>query len=1023
MAAGKSGRSYWRSLEELSDTAEFRDAVEREFPPQASEMLESSRRGFLKVMGASVALAGLASCRRWEAEQILPYARRTPGRNDGVPVHYTTAYEIGGVAQGLLAVSFDGRPIKIEGNPQHPLNKGATDQFAQATVLQVYDPDRSRGAIDRTGSSPITKSWDEFFTVARAALGAPGAYVLSEATSSPSVSVVRSQLQQAYPNLKWVEYEAVSSDARREGARIAFGAPYRAVYELGKAKTIVAIDTDLFCNGNPLTIKYSRDFANGRRIENEKSSSMNRLWVVESSYTNTGAQADHRRGATVTQIENFVTELAVALGVPGVAASKSGIDTAFVEALAGELKANRGASAIVAGHHLSVAVQAIVLAINAHLGAIGTTLTLYPDADGQRPHHFDAIKNLVADMDAGKVETLLILGGNPAYTAPADLDFAGKLAKVKNKIHFGMYEDETALLCNWHASQTHYLEAWGDARTFDGTVSIVQPLIEPLFDGKSAIELLSALAGKNQSGYDIVRATMGVTAITEWKWKKALYDGFIDGTAAKPVVPQINLANLKLPAPVQEKPAGAYEIVLRVDSKVLDGRFANLGWMQELPDPITRVTWDNVAAMSLVTAEKLHVGNGDLVKIDAGGKSLEIVAWIVPGIPENVISISLGYGRTAAGNVGNGVGFNSYALRTSANPWVISANVAATGKKYDIAAVQHHHLIDEVGRKAVQFRVPELVREGTLEEFKKDPSLGRKKIVSLSIFNEQDPKLNPEAAQQHKWGMAIDLTTCTGCSACVVACQSENNIPIVGKEQVLHGREMHWIRIDRYFRETPEEPVSINQPVLCMHCEMAPCEEVCPVGATTHSKEGINMMTYNRCIGTRYCSNNCPYKVRRFNFFDFNNGTHKDHYTPNLLREEIGELRKMQKNPQVTVRSRGVMEKCTYCVQRIENKRIEAWNEGRRPIKDGELQTACQQVCPTQAIVFGDLNDPASRVRKLHEQASTYGLLDAELNTKPRTQYRTKIRNPAGALDAKLYAGENGGHESHGATGHTEHGH
>ncbi len=1005
-AAGKTGRTYWRSLEELADTAEFREAVEREFPPQASELLDSSRRGFLKVMGASVALAGLASCRRWPQEQVLPYARRQPGRSEGVPVHYTTAFEIGGMAQGILATSYDGRPIKIEGNPQHPLNKGTTDQFAQATVLQVYDPDRSRGVMMRSGSEFVSKSWEDFSQYAKTIVAGDGAgvYVLSESSSSPSIAAMRTQLQQTYPQLKWAEYEAISGDNRREGARIAFGAPQRVVYELSKAKTIVAIDADIFCSGDPLTIKYARDFAAGRRIEDEKAQGMNRLWVVESGYSNTGAAADHRRGAKPSQIQNFILELAAAVGVPGVSAAKSGIDAAFIAKLADELKSSRGAAAIIAGDHLSPELHAAVLAMNDYIGATGNTVLLYADADPQRPHHLEAIKSLAADMGAGKVSTLIMIGGNPAYDAPADLDFAGKLGKVKNAIHFGMYEDETSRFCAWHVSQAHYLEGWGDARTYDGTISIVQPLIEPLFDGKTTIEFLSLLAGKPQSGYDIVRKTLGVTPLSEWKWKKALYDGVVEGTATQ--LPRLSVDRdfygmmQRATAGLKPVPQGAYEIVLRSDSKVYDGRFANLGWMQELPDPITRIAWDNVAAMSLVTAEKLHVGNGDLIAVDAGGQKLQIAAWVVPGIPENVISISLGYGRSAAGSIGNGVGFNSYQLRTSQNMAVLAGNVSATGGKYPLASVQQHHLIDEVGRKAVQARVPELVRERTFEEYKHDPSLGYKKVVSLSVFDEHDYK-------DHKWGMAIDLTTCIGCSACVVACQSENNIPIVGKEQVMHGREMHWIRIDRYFRETPEEPVSVNQPVMCMHCEMAPCEEVCPVGATTHSKEGLNMMTYNRCIGTRYCSNNCPYKVRRFNFFDYNNGSIKDLYTPNLLRPELNELRKMQKNPQVTVRSRGVMEKCTYCVQRIENKRIEAWNEGRRPIADGEIQTACQQSCPTQAIAFGDLNDPNSRVKKLHDLATSYGVLDAELNTKPRTQYRVKIRNPVEGLDAELFENEN----------------
>jgi molybdopterin-containing oxidoreductase family iron-sulfur binding subunit len=653
----------------------------------------------------------------------------------------------------------------------------------------------------------------------------------------------------------------------------------------------------------------------------------------------------------------------------------------------------------------------LVAAINIELHNVGKAVNCFPDSQAKRPAYAEDIAALVKKMKAGAVDKLLILGGNPAYDAPADVDFAEGLKKVKESAHLALHDDETSLLCNWHLSQTHYLESWGDARTFDGTTSIVQPLIEPLFDGRSSIEVVSMLVDdKPQTGHEIVRATAKTLVkgpLTEFRWKKLLADGVIDGTASKPV--SIEKLAGKLPDKADTKSAPAkdeYELVFYRD-KIHGGRFANNGWLQELPDPMTRLTWDNAAVMSPKTAENMGAGQDELIELSAGDAKIEAPVYFMPGMAEGVIGIALGYGRTAAGHIGNGVGHNSYKLRTTTDSGWRMVKAKPTGSKYELATVQDHHIVDAVGMKAVKARVPELVKELPLvKAFAVEKDKPYKSIFDEHKFSGTSAasgnQADVPAHDKHKWGMSIDLTSCTGCGACVTACQAENNIPIVGKEQVLHGREMHWIRVDRYFRGEPENAAAVHQPVPCMQCENAPCESVCPVAATTHSAEGLNMMTYNRCVGTRYCSNNCPYKVRRFNFFNYQIGTIHDEYVPALLRQPVTELMKMQKNPEVTVRGRGVMEKCTYCIQRIEATRIAAKREADRPIHDGEIQTACQQTCPAQAIVFGDLNQdgkdgrPASRVYELQQLGRTYGMLDANLNTKPRTQYIARLRNEAG---------------------------
>ncbi len=1008
LGKGASGTKYWRSLNELADKPSFRDFVEREFPAQASEWFGGSRRAFLKIMGASMALAGLTSCRRWPAEQLAPYAHRPAGRMDGVPVLYASAYEIGGLGFGVLAVSVDGRPIKVDGNPTHPLSKGASDAYLQASVLNVYDPDRSRAVVLRTGGSRVEKTWADVASVA-SGLKANGAgmVILGEASRSPSVAAMRKKFSQA----QWFEYEAISHDNQRAGAQMVFGRPLRAVPDLSKASVIVSIDADLF-HGDPLSIKYSRDFAAGRQLKAAPKggeTTMNKLFVVESGFTITGSMADHRRGVKPSEIAGIVGAIAAKLGLGGVAGTNDKDVLAFIDTLVKELKEGKGV--FVAGGRLPAEAHAAVAAINA---AIQAPVDYYADAEDPRAEagwtgHSEQIKAFAAA--AAGADAVLVIGANPVLSAPADLDIAGVLKKAKLSIHAGVHEDETAQASMWHLPLAHYLEAWGDVRTFDGTVSITQPLIEPIFGAKSTIEILSLLSGSEQAGLDIVRATAKADYLagrfTEWAWKQALFNGVVEGSGRGSVTVAPSGSAAGVLGKLTAVKGGDYELSLCAGA-AYDGRYANNGWLMELPDPMTRVTWENPLIMSPATAAALGVDGDDVLSVTANGQSIEAVVYVLPGQPDGSLSLAVGYGRKNLGAISEGIGCDAYALRITKDGAFVPVTLAKTGKVNALSCVQDHHTIDKVGQERLTKLIPELVVEGTFAEFLKNPALDAQKVLSLSLFDEYSYDQTAGKPYLHKWGMAIDLTTCTGCSACVVACQAENNIPIVGKDQVFRGREMHWLRIDRYFKHDPSNPQVVHQPLLCMHCENAPCEEVCPVGATTHSYEGLNMMTYNRCIGTRYCSNNCPYKVRRFNFFDYNSGTTKNLYRPNLIRDDINELHKMQKNPQVTVRSRGVMEKCTYCVQRIENARIELRAENRGSadaarITDGKVVTACQQACPTDAIVFGDLNDKNARVTKLHELAQSYGLLDADLNTKPRTVYLAKVRNPAEGLDLAMY--------------------
>jgi len=982
---GKRGREFWRSLEDLAATPEFEDLLQREFPRQAigwsdEEDSVAGRRNFLKMMGASLALGGLTACTRQPTEHIMPYVRQPEELIPGRPLFYATATTLGGVAQGVLVESHEGRPTKVEGNPEHPATLGALDVFGQASVLQLYDPDRSR-TLTEGGE---IRSWADFLGMLRGLLaqqrlnGGAGIRILSETLTSPAMADQLAAIKRLFPASKWHQWDPAGPHSARTAAMLAFGQPVHTYYNVANANVIVSLDADFLASGEG-SLRYARQFAARRRVEGGNAT-MNRLYVVEPMPSPTGSKADHRLALRAGDVEEFAWLLASGLGVAqGPKAGDNGDINKWMGGLVKDLLRNPGASLVVAGEFQPPIVHALAHVINAKLGNVGKTVFYTDPIEASPVDQVASLEDLVSDLDAGAVDLLLILGGNPVFSAPVELGLGERLQKARVRAHLSLYEDETSEVCQWRLPEAHYLESWGDARAFDGTVSVQQPLIQPLYDGRSASQVLQMFTdAPEMSGYDIVKgywAAQHKGADFEAWWRRAVHDGVIADTALSTKTPAINGAALTTPAH-HYRLEGKLEIVFRPDPTIYDGRFANLGWLQELPKPITKITWDNAAIMSPATANQLGVLRETLapgfdgvpmVELTYQGRTLRAPVWAQPGHADGSVTVHLGYGRTKAGQTGSGAGFNPYGLRTAKALWH-DAGLAAkkTSGNYLLATTQNEHALDPKRH---------IVRAGNLEEYLKNPASVHEGAddppASLTIY----PGWSYPG---HAWGMAIDLNACTGCGACVVACQAENNIAVVGKDQVRRGRAMHWIRVDSYYSGPVNAPEVYNQPVPCQQCENAPCELVCPVQATTHSAEGLNDMVYNRCVGTRYCSNNCPYKVRRFNFYLFS-----DFETPSL---------KLQRNPDVTVRSRGVMEKCTYCVQRINAAKIDAEKQDR-PVRDGEIQTACQATCPAEAIVFGDINDPNSRVSKMKAEKRNYGML-ADLNTRPRTTYLAALRNP-----------------------------
>jgi len=974
------GKEYWRSLEQLSRTDRFEEFLENEFPKGTSELAGNnnwSRRSFLTTMGASLALAGLTGCRR-PVEKIVPYVTRPEGVDPGVPNYYATTMPLGLSAYGIVVTTYEGRPTFVRGNEQHPSSRGGVNPLVQASLLDLYDPDRSKSVL-RNGKK---SKWDDLVAWWKeqhanyTQNGGEGLAVLSETFNSPTLARLKREFFETFPRAKWFSWEPISDENIYTGIKRATGEALQPVYEFSKARIILALDCD-FLGTESEAVANTRGFAEGRRVMSQ-SDNMNRLYVVEPSMTATGMMADHRVKSSRSQVGSFLTSLAGVLTQKGVntgfSGENSGFDAKLLDVLADELTNHRGESLIVAGRSQPSWVHELCVRLNDALGNTEQTVNYYgmPDAS---PSDSAAFASLVGDMEQGKVETLFLLGGNHVYNVPTDLNLETAIQSVKEVVHLASHVDETSATSSWHIPRAHYLESWGDVRSADGIPGVMQPMIEPIHGAYSDVEAATLLVtGAQQPPLETVQETWKSGLIErefDKSWSKVLHDGVFSGGSLKPT--SIKLAGPYFPD--GRGPSGGIEIAFAVSS-VFDGRYANNGWLQELPDPVTKLTWGNAAIMSPKLAKEHDLENEDVV--DLRGVTLPV--WISPGQADNTISIALGYGRTEAGRVGNGVGVDVRKLRITTDPWYEPCGkITKTGRKHKLACTQDHGSME--GRP--------IVRENTLTKYKERAEFFPAEIEHpepLSLWNEH------KYEEGYQWGMSIDLNACTGCNACVIGCQAENNIPVIGKKQVREGREMHWMRIDRYYAGDVNDPEVAVQPMHCQHCEMAPCEQVCPVAATTHDEEGLNVMVYNRCIGTRYCSNNCPYKVRRFNFFNYTN--------------ELPETVQMAQNPEVTVRFRGVMEKCTYCTQRIAIAKIDAKNQGRE-VADGEIKTACEQACPAGAIVFGNINDPESRVSKLRENNRKYRVLE-ELNTRPRTTYLAKLRNPNPELvsdDTKSHGG------------------
>ena len=1098
------GRQYWRSLDSMSETVEFREWMHREFPSGASELLDGGeRRDFLKIMGASFALAGLglAGCRRWPKEEIVPAVRAAAERISGVPVDFATCVELQGHGIGVLAKTYEGRPIKLEGNPDHPASLGTTDAFTQAMILGLYDPDRSRSIAKGTGVTPgqireATKdeksdeealatpaltpsSWPAFLSWADGHFGAleaergTGVAVLSRATSSPSVALVRERMQKRFPQMTWHTYESVNNDEILAGSKLAFGSAWRTKLNLAEADCIVTLDADLF-GADPQRVMNMRGFADRRRTL-AATDSVNRLYAVEPDLTITGARADERanvRGGDVVAAAAYIAARILGDDVfkkfedsDASSGSLTAEHRQVLDHIADDLVAAGNHGVITAGWRQPAVVHAICHRINESIGANGTTVMQMPT--DETTSHRDSIESLAGAISDNRVSTLIVLDANPVYDAPDNLNFTTLMSSVETVVHVGEYVNETARHATWHVNQAHPLESWHDARSYTGVASVGQPMIQPLFDGKTIAEVIAVIAGER--GFDaqtIAKAAFAKNAGTSdaKMWRLALERG-VYGDESPTESPRVQVSPIASAVDnavdAWARSRTGWEAVYAPSASVWDGRFANNGWLQETPDPRTKIVWDNAVVMSPKSARELGVSDGDMVAVKAGGRVVNAPALRCPGIADKTVILELGYGRSAAGNIGNDAGFDFGRLRTTdamhIRPETTVTNVRIDEGTYTLATTQDHHTVDVSSTFAgagVQERLPQLLREADLAEYEKHPDFASHRVHNphrLSMWEER----NLDDAM-YAWGMTIDLSTCVGCNACVVACQAENNIPIVGKEQVVRGREMHWLRIDRYFSfahsSSGYDADTLTgvgfQPMACVHCENAPCEQVCPVAATVHDHDGLNVMVYNRCIGTRYCSNNCPYKVRRFNYFDYHRRSpmrestilqvKPDYYTQRSATPN--ELKQMQFNPEVTVRMRGVMEKCTYCIQRIAEARIEAKNEfakirsdvGRQllrgeglddatsttafeservPIEDGRIVTACEQACPTQSIVFGDLHDPNARVTQLQKNDRAYELLQ-ELNTKPRTQYLARINNPHGKGDPGHHEGGHGGGHS-----------
>ena len=1062
----KHGPKYWRSLDELAATPGFKAQLAREFPEGASTIDGVDRRQFMKVMAASFALGGvgLAGCRRPEAN-ILPFGKSVEGVISGLPLYFATSMPIRKSAIPLLAETHQGRPTKLEGNPTYAPHGGASSLHAQASVLDLYDPDRSK-AHTQNGSKLTSAAVNDILAKLgkdHTASHGAGLAFLAEESSSPTRARLLAKLRKDFPRAIWAEYEPIKDEPPLEAAQLAFGKSVKPIYRFAKAKRVVAIDAD-FLQAESGSLYYARDFAKGRKVV-KRDDPMNRLYSVESTFTLTGSMADHRLRLASSHMLAFASALASkVMGSSPLDSLAQGLEfpqqEEWLQACAEDLRSHKGECLIVAGSHQPAAVHAVAYAMNAFLGNIGATID-FVEVETSSASSIDA---LAYAIKAGSIETLVVLGGNPVYNAPANLDWATLQTSVANVIRYGYYVDETSALAGTHIAATHYLESWGDSRTADGTILPVQPMILPLFGGLTDIEVIARILGEeNADPYGQVFRTIAHLAKGDSTaaFRKFLHDGLLEDSSYAAVAVDFDIKRTSSLFKSAQAPVALsvdnLEVRFAADYKMDDGRFINNGWLQECPDPITKITWDNAILVSPRLAKHLDITPvGSLIQVarvetaeyDRGtemapigevtinGRTVRGPLHIQPGLSNFTIVLPLGYGRNITGRVGEGSGFNAYSVRTSDGMgFVTGASLSLTGEKVALANTQEHWSME--GR--------DLVREANLDEVHESHGAGLGFVTAIGleahsppVYGEEGDKMSlaekatltprgnslyesPDYNGLQQWGMSIDLNTCIGCNACVVACQAENNIPIVGKDQTIRGRSMHWIRLDRYYsdgkadgrvfadlfggessgnREIPEDPQVSLQPVACMQCELAPCEMVCPVNATVHDEEGLNVMAYNRCIGTRYCANNCPYKVRRFNYFDWNERQLDSLYLGPVGPHGMPELVKMVKNPEVTVRMRGVMEKCTYCVQRITNGKIQhkvrmakAGMPGDVVVPDGEIKVACQQACPVDAIDFGNILDPKSKVSKAKAREQDYALL-GYLNTRPRTTYLGKLRNP-----------------------------
>lgn len=990
-ADGDDGRPFWKSFDELAETPEFLAQVKKEFPQQAGELTDvESRRRFLKLMAASISFAGLSGCLKQPSERIVPYVKQPEDFVPGKPLYYATCTTHRGFAAGTLVESHLGRPTKIEGNPEHPASLGAADAITQASILSLYDPDRSQAIL----SGGQIHTWGEFLTSITRELNdvrekkGGGLAILTETVTSPTLADQLKTIETQLPNARWYQYEPLARDNVYAGATIAFGQAADTVYHFELADVVLSLDGD-FMTAMPGSLRYARQFADRRRIVDQapgKKREMNRLYVIESTPTITGAAADHRLAVKASEIGNVAMMVAARLGIVDAPEKPDPlIDESWLKALVSDLESHRGRCLIVVGEGQPADVHALAHAINRHLDNFGKTVEQIEPVVVNPVNQVESIKQLIEQMNSGGVTTLVVLGGNPIYHVPGELGFASAYDKVPFRVHLSDEYDETSFVSHWHVPVAHELESWGDARAFDGTITIRQPLIAPLYAGRTPYELLSILLGRSEfTTHQLVRGYWK----KQWndddferRWNRAVHDGLVPDSRSPAITPEWKFTSNFQPDRInaQSGRENDIEITINADPSIADGRYANNGWLQELPKPLTKITWENVALISPRTAKELKIANREIISLTISDRIVEVPAWIMPGQADRSIALTLGYGRTVSGRIGKNLGVNINPFRSAGSIGFLNGiQIRGTGRRVQLAVTQNHHSME--GR--------DLIKSRTLAEFEADADF----IEAKDRHPENQTTLYPpNDPAENQWGMTIDQTACIGCNACVIACQAENNIPIVGKEQVAKGREMHWLRIDRYYRGDIDLPETYFQPMMCVHCEKAPCELVCPVAATVHSQEGLNQMVYNRCVGTRYCSNNCPYKVRRFNFLEFNTlFDYDDAHSPSLS---------LQRNPNVTVRSRGVMEKCTYCIQRINHGKFEADKAGRE-VRDGEIVTACQQTCPTRAITFGRINDPNSRVSHFKQSPLNYSVL-AELNTLPRTTHLARIQNPHPDLDGR----------------------